>query len=236
MQLPVRPRPRPTPSHAVHPSTRRPLSKPVRGFHVAWRQSPFSQSSISSPVSSKFNPVQPRFVRPFRPRPGPRPGPRNLNATKAYPSIPSRTRWANGTHYRCQSVLPPPLLSFFPIDHLYQHQTKTSFYCPETGFEIRTPLGTCERCDAAHDIIWQSVYFCPNTGYRLEPVQRTDRECLSCFQMHKPVTKRVFVCPVTGAEIKHPRESEANCPKCNRSHRDNSVLPAQAREVALSQS
>ncbi|KAK4169886.1 hypothetical protein QBC43DRAFT_340446 [Cladorrhinum sp. PSN259] len=110
----------------------------------------------------------------------------------------------------------------------------TSFYCPSTGEEVDYPLGLCPQCQAAHDIIWQSVFVCPNTGYRIDsPPRRPDKECTSCFQMHQPYSKRVFVCPVTGAQIPHPRETGGKCQKCQRSHEDNST-PMSSKEVVLS--
>lgn len=106
------------------------------------------------------------------------------------------------------------------------------FFCPQTGFAVDHPLGLCERCHAAHDIIWQSVYVCPNTGYRIAktPSHRPDKECSSCFQVHQPFTKRVYICPVTGAQIPHPKETGGKCQKCKRSHEDNST-PMGSREA-----
>ncbi|KAK3943384.1 hypothetical protein QBC46DRAFT_361915 [Diplogelasinospora grovesii] len=100
----------------------------------------------------------------------------------------------------------------------------TTFFCPETGMTVSNPLGMCEQCSAAHDIIWQLVYVCPNTGYRIEGSndQRLDKGCPSCFQMHKPYSKRVYICPNTGSQIPHPRETGGRCQKCKRTHEDGS--------------
>ncbi|KAK3294213.1 uncharacterized protein B0H64DRAFT_400132 [Chaetomium fimeti] len=94
------------------------------------------------------------------------------------------------------------------------------------------PLGLCAHCGACHDLIWQSVFVCPNTGYRIEqPLSgRPDKECPSCFQLHQPYSKRVFVCPVTGASIPHPRDTQGRCLKCSRTHEDNST-PVGSREA-----
>ncbi|KAK4210487.1 hypothetical protein QBC37DRAFT_31034 [Rhypophila decipiens] len=109
----------------------------------------------------------------------------------------------------------------------------SAFYCPETGMALENPLGVCEHCHAAHDIIWQSVYVCPNTGYRVEALsRRLDKECPSCFQVHQPYSKRVYICPVTGAQIPHPRETGGKCQKCKRSHEDNST-PMGSREAVM---
>ncbi|KAK1836357.1 hypothetical protein QBC39DRAFT_84910 [Podospora conica] len=106
------------------------------------------------------------------------------------------------------------------------------YFCPETGQPLVHPLGTCEHCQAAHDIICQAVYVCPNTGYRLpdEAARKMARrhgidavECSACFQVHEPFSKRVYICPVTGGQITHPRETGGKCSKCSRSHEDNST-------------
>ncbi|KAH8880309.1 hypothetical protein GQ53DRAFT_737365 [Thozetella sp. PMI_491] len=95
------------------------------------------------------------------------------------------------------------------------------FYCPSTGAVVSHPLGSCEQCQARHDIIWQLVYVCPNTGYRIEPPSRKPQDpCSSCFQAHDPVSKRVFICPVTGAQILHPRDTGGRCAKCSKPHGD----------------
>ncbi|KAK4442446.1 hypothetical protein QBC34DRAFT_25220 [Podospora aff. communis PSN243] len=99
------------------------------------------------------------------------------------------------------------------------------FFCPQTGEAVENPLGVCTHCQAAHDIIWQCVYVCPNTGYRIETMRppKPDRECASCFQVHQPFSKRVYICPVTGAQIMHPKETGGKCSKCSRTHEDNST-------------
>ncbi|KAK4182533.1 hypothetical protein QBC35DRAFT_395791 [Podospora australis] len=115
-----------------------------------------------------------------------------------------------------------------------QSVVPATFFCPSTGEELENPLGLCHHCQAAHDIIWQSVFICPNTGYRIETLsRRPDKECPSCFQMHQPYSKRVYICPVTGAQIPHPRETGGKCQKCQRSHEDNST-PMGSREVVSS--
>ncbi|KAL2193376.1 hypothetical protein P885DRAFT_72187 [Corynascus similis CBS 632.67] len=109
---------------------------------------------------------------------------------------------------------------------------QASFFCPSTGSEIDDPLAPCcVRCSACHDLIWQSVFVCPNTGYRIERApSRPDKECPSCFQLHQPYSKRVYICPVTGATIPHPRETGGRCQKCSRTHEDNST-PVGSREA-----
>ncbi|KAK1749508.1 DNA polymerase II large subunit [Echria macrotheca] len=109
---------------------------------------------------------------------------------------------------------------------------QAAFFCPQTGIALESPLGVCDHCQAAHDIIWQSVYVCQNTGYRIElpRSRRPHKECPSCFQAHQPFSKRVYICPVTGAQIAHPRETGGRCQKCNRSHEDNST-PLGSRET-----
>lgn len=111
-----------------------------------------------------------------------------------------------------------------------------TFFCPTTGGPLDTPLGVCEQCQAAHDIIWQAVFVCPNTGYRIDdklnPALQPDRECPSCFQPHRPYSKRVYICPVTGAQISHPRETGGRCQKCGRSHEDNST-PLGSKEAVV---
>ncbi|KAK3391302.1 hypothetical protein B0H63DRAFT_134968 [Podospora didyma] len=124
--------------------------------------------------------------------------------------------------------------------------SQATFFCPQTGIAVDTPLGLCEQCHSAHDLIWQSVYVCPNTGYRISdgaaaPHSRRDRrprpdkECPSCFQVHQPFSKRVYICPVTGAQILHPTETGGRCQKCFRSHEDNST-PMGSREAVLAYS
>ncbi|KAG7287252.1 hypothetical protein NEMBOFW57_006759 [Staphylotrichum longicolle] len=113
-----------------------------------------------------------------------------------------------------------------------QSVVQPTFYCPSTGNEVDNPLGLCAHCQACHDIIWQSVFICPNTGYRIleNPSMRPDKECQSCFQLHQPYSKRVYICPVTGAQIPHPRDTGGKCQKCSRSHEDNST-PVGSREA-----
>ncbi|KAK3324514.1 hypothetical protein B0T19DRAFT_231656 [Cercophora scortea] len=112
----------------------------------------------------------------------------------------------------------------------------TTFYCPQTGLEVESPLGACDHCQAAHDIICQSVYVCPNTGYRIEKLsRRPDKECPSCFQLHQPFSKRVLICPVTGAQISHPRDTGGRCVKCTRTHEDNST-PMGSHEAVMARS
>jgi hypothetical protein len=113
-----------------------------------------------------------------------------------------------------------------------QSVVQPTFFCPTTGAEITDPLSLCTHCQACHDLIWQSVFVCPNTGYRVENLAavRRGRECPSCFQPHEPYSKRAFLCPVTGASIPHPRETEGRCLKCGRTHEDNST-PVGSREV-----
>ncbi len=107
---------------------------------------------------------------------------------------------------------------------------QTLFYCPATGGIVSHPLGACEQCKARHDIIWQLVYVCPNTGYRIDPPSRKPQHtCSSCFQAHEAVSKRVFVCPVTGAQIAHPKDTGGKCVKCSKPHHDH--LPAPEREA-----
>ncbi|KAK5654537.1 hypothetical protein OQA88_7166 [Cercophora sp. LCS_1] len=111
-------------------------------------------------------------------------------------------------------------------------EPQSHFFCPQTGESVDHPLGVCEQCQAAHDIIWQAVEVCPNTGYRLEATRarRPHKECPSCFQAHRQYTKRVYICPTTGAQIPHPKETGGRCQKCNRSHEDNST-PMASRET-----
>lgn len=123
-----------------------------------------------------------------------------------------------------------------------------TFFCPKTSQPLPSstlPVGTpCAHCGQAHDIILQSVYVCPNTGYRINdspssPTRKLspDRECPSCFQLHEPFSKRVYICPVTGAQIPHPSETGGRCQKCSRSHADNSVpTPMGSRETVSSRS
>ncbi|KAK4144485.1 uncharacterized protein C8A04DRAFT_27669 [Dichotomopilus funicola] len=116
-----------------------------------------------------------------------------------------------------------------------QSAVEATFFCPTTNNSLADPLAPCTHCEALHDIIWQSVYICPNTGYRIDrdrapSAARPDRECPSCFQSHQPATKRVYICPVTGATIPHPRDTGGKCEKCGRSHEDNST-PVGSREA-----
>ncbi|KAK4640941.1 hypothetical protein QC762_000100 [Podospora pseudocomata] len=114
-----------------------------------------------------------------------------------------------------------------------QSSVPATFFCPNTGEELENPLGLCTHCQAAHDIIWQSVFICPNTGYRIDTLsRRPDKECPSCFQMHQPYSKRVYICPVTGAQIPHPKETGGKCQKCKRSHEDNST-PMTSKEAVM---
>ncbi|KAK4239013.1 DNA polymerase II large subunit [Achaetomium macrosporum] len=114
-----------------------------------------------------------------------------------------------------------------------QSVVQPTFFCPATGAEVTDPLGLCVQCQNCHDIIWQSVFVCPNTGYRIEnPSMRPDKECPSCFQPHSPYSKRVYICPVTGAQIPHPRDTGGKCQRCSRSHEDNST-PVGSREAVV---
>ncbi|KAK0721830.1 hypothetical protein B0T26DRAFT_193534 [Lasiosphaeria miniovina] len=112
---------------------------------------------------------------------------------------------------------------------------EATFFCPQTGVAVETPLGLCTECQAAHDLILQSVTVCPNTGYRISQTTslRPHKECSSCFQVHQPFSKRVYICPVTGAQIPHPRDTGGRCQKCSRSHQDNST-PTSSREAVVS--
>ncbi len=98
------------------------------------------------------------------------------------------------------------------------------------------PLGSCEQCKARHDIIWQLVYVCPNTGYRIDPPSRKPQDpCSSCFQAHEAVSKRVFICPVTGAQIFHPKDTGGKCAKCSKTHQDQLMVLSEKGQPSVLQ-